>query len=175
MISRNQKIIIIKIKKINHFTLHVHNKICSAEVTKNAVIKSIQHAQKASLRSPSMFPVLAVVDPALMISVPPVKFSSFVFVLLDLCVCACVCVVCVEMKESERKEKGRERGKRKGERGERGEREREKERKRKKEREREREREREEALFTFGVRIRALQNRLLERNRSDLETLWRAQ
>lgn len=42
-----------------------------AEVTKNAVVKSSQHAQKASLRSPSMFPVLAVVDPVLMLSVPP--------------------------------------------------------------------------------------------------------
>lgn len=42
-----------------------------AEVTKNAVIKSSQHAQKASLRSPSMFPVLAVVDPLLMLTVPP--------------------------------------------------------------------------------------------------------
>lgn len=42
-----------------------------AEVTKNAVVKSVQHAQKASLRSPSMFPVLAVVDPLLMLSVPP--------------------------------------------------------------------------------------------------------
>jgi len=42
-----------------------------AEVTKNAVMKSEKHKQKASLRSPFMFPALAVIDPSLTISVPP--------------------------------------------------------------------------------------------------------
>lgn len=42
-----------------------------AEVTKNAVVKSEKHHQKASLRAMSMFPTLAVVDPELMLTVPP--------------------------------------------------------------------------------------------------------
>jgi alcohol dehydrogenase class IV len=42
-----------------------------AEVTKNAVITSPEHRVKVSLRSPAMFPDLAVVDPALTLSLPP--------------------------------------------------------------------------------------------------------
>lgn len=42
-----------------------------SEVTKNAVMASREHKQKASLRSPFMYPNLAVVDPTLCISVPP--------------------------------------------------------------------------------------------------------
>eukprot|EP01006_Ploeotia_vitrea_P001280 TRINITY_DN104525_c0_g1_i1.p1 TRINITY_DN104525_c0_g1~~TRINITY_DN104525_c0_g1_i1.p1 ORF type:complete len:396 (+),score=178.91 TRINITY_DN104525_c0_g1_i1:3-1190(+) len=42
-----------------------------AEVTKNAVVKSVKHQQKASLRSVYMYPTLAVVDPKLTLSVPP--------------------------------------------------------------------------------------------------------
>lgn len=42
-----------------------------AEVTKNAVIHSPEHNVKVSLRSPLMFPDVAVVDPELTLSVPP--------------------------------------------------------------------------------------------------------
>jgi alcohol dehydrogenase class IV len=42
-----------------------------AEVTKNAVIHSPKHQVKVSLRSPLMFPDVAVVDPELTISMPP--------------------------------------------------------------------------------------------------------
>jgi alcohol dehydrogenase class IV len=42
-----------------------------AEVTKNAVIHSPEHRVKVSLRSPLMFPDVAVVDPALTVSMPP--------------------------------------------------------------------------------------------------------
>lgn len=42
-----------------------------AEVTRNAVLLSPQHAVKASLRSPSMLPRLALVDPQLTHSLPP--------------------------------------------------------------------------------------------------------
>jgi alcohol dehydrogenase class IV len=42
-----------------------------AEVTRNAVVNSVKHLQKASLRSNFMYPALAVVDPELTISVPP--------------------------------------------------------------------------------------------------------
>lgn len=42
-----------------------------AEVTKNAVIHSPEHHVKVSLRSPLMFPDVAVVDPELTVSVPP--------------------------------------------------------------------------------------------------------
>jgi len=42
-----------------------------AEVTKNSVIKSPEHNVKVSLRSPLMFPDVAVVDPELTISMPP--------------------------------------------------------------------------------------------------------
>lgn len=42
-----------------------------AEVTRNAVLASLQHRVKVSLRSPSMLPRLAVVDPELTYSVPP--------------------------------------------------------------------------------------------------------
>jgi len=41
-----------------------------AEVTKNAVVCSLQHNQKASLRSNFMLPNVALVDPELTISVP---------------------------------------------------------------------------------------------------------
>lgn len=42
-----------------------------AEVTKNAVIHSPEHRVKVSLRSPLMFPDVAVIDPELTLSVPP--------------------------------------------------------------------------------------------------------
>lgn len=42
-----------------------------AEVTRNAVIGSIEHHVKVSLRSPQMLPRLAVIDPLLTCSVPP--------------------------------------------------------------------------------------------------------
>ena len=42
-----------------------------AEVTCNAVLKSDDHGVKVSLRSPSMFPRFAVVDPELTLSLPP--------------------------------------------------------------------------------------------------------
>ena len=42
-----------------------------AEVTRNAVLLSPEHAVKASLRSPSMLPRLALVDPELTYSLPP--------------------------------------------------------------------------------------------------------
>jgi alcohol dehydrogenase class IV len=42
-----------------------------AEVTRNAVLASSQHGVKASLRSPSMLPRLAIVDPELTYSLPP--------------------------------------------------------------------------------------------------------
>lgn len=42
-----------------------------SEVTKNAVMASKTHKQKASLRSPFMYPDLAVVDPELSVTVPP--------------------------------------------------------------------------------------------------------
>ncbi len=42
-----------------------------AEVTKNAVIHSPEHQVKVSLRSPFMFPSVAVVDPELTVSMPP--------------------------------------------------------------------------------------------------------
>lgn len=41
------------------------------EVTRNAVLKSVRHQVKVSLRSPLMLPVLAVVDPVLTLSLPP--------------------------------------------------------------------------------------------------------
>ena len=42
-----------------------------AEVTKNAVIKSVEHNVKVSLRSDLMFPAFAVIDPELTLSMPP--------------------------------------------------------------------------------------------------------
>jgi len=42
-----------------------------AEVTKNAVIKSTENRVKVSLRSPLMFPDIAVVDPELAVFMPP--------------------------------------------------------------------------------------------------------
>ncbi|WP_372949714.1 iron-containing alcohol dehydrogenase [Mariniphaga sp.] len=42
-----------------------------AEVTKNAVIHSTEHNVKVSLRSPLMFPDVAVIDPELTLSMPP--------------------------------------------------------------------------------------------------------
>lgn len=42
-----------------------------SEVTRNAVLASPEHRVKASLRSPTMLPTLAVVDPALTLSAPP--------------------------------------------------------------------------------------------------------
>jgi alcohol dehydrogenase class IV len=42
-----------------------------AEVTKNSVIKSPEHNVKVSLRSDLMYPVLAVVDPVLTVTMPP--------------------------------------------------------------------------------------------------------
>jgi alcohol dehydrogenase class IV len=47
-----------------------------SEVTRNAVLASPQHQVKVSLRSPSMLPRLAVVDPELTYSVPPAVTAS---------------------------------------------------------------------------------------------------
>lgn len=47
-----------------------------AEVTRNAVLASPEHRVKASLRSPLMFPRLAVVDPELTHSLPPAITAS---------------------------------------------------------------------------------------------------
>jgi alcohol dehydrogenase class IV len=47
-----------------------------AEVTRNAVILSKAHKVKASLRSPLMLPVLALVDPELTLSLPPQATAS---------------------------------------------------------------------------------------------------
>ncbi len=46
------------------------------EVTKNAVLASPEHGVKASLRSPLMFPRLAIVDPDLTRSLPPAATAS---------------------------------------------------------------------------------------------------
>ncbi|MFQ3659394.1 MAG: iron-containing alcohol dehydrogenase [Anaerolineae bacterium] len=42
-----------------------------AEVTRNAVLASLEHRVKVSLRSPLMLPRVALIDPALAVSVPP--------------------------------------------------------------------------------------------------------
>ena len=42
-----------------------------AEATKNAVITSIDHGTKVSLRHASMFPTIAIIDPELSLSLPP--------------------------------------------------------------------------------------------------------
>lgn len=47
-----------------------------AEVTRNAVLASPKHAVKVSLRSPKMLPRLALVDPELMLSLPPAITAS---------------------------------------------------------------------------------------------------
>jgi alcohol dehydrogenase class IV len=47
-----------------------------SEVTRNAVLASPQHRAKASLRSPSMLPRLAVVDPELTYHLPPALTAS---------------------------------------------------------------------------------------------------
>jgi alcohol dehydrogenase class IV len=47
-----------------------------SEVTRNAVIASPMHRVKASLRSPSMLPRLAVVDPELTYALPPAITAS---------------------------------------------------------------------------------------------------
>jgi alcohol dehydrogenase class IV len=47
-----------------------------AEVTRNAVLKSTEHQVKVSLRSPTMLPTLALVDPELTASMPPAVTAS---------------------------------------------------------------------------------------------------
>lgn len=47
-----------------------------AEVTRNAVLASPDHSVKASLRSPTMLPRLAIVDPELTYSLPPAITAS---------------------------------------------------------------------------------------------------
>lgn len=47
-----------------------------SEVTKNAVLTSTSHRVKVSLRSPSMLPLLAVVDPELTLTLPPSLTAS---------------------------------------------------------------------------------------------------
>jgi alcohol dehydrogenase class IV len=47
-----------------------------SEVTRNAVLASPEHRVKASLRSPHMLPRLAVVDPDLMLDLPPAITAS---------------------------------------------------------------------------------------------------
>jgi alcohol dehydrogenase class IV len=47
-----------------------------SEVTRNSVLFSPEHAVKVSLRSPSMLPVAAIVDPALTLDVPPATTAA---------------------------------------------------------------------------------------------------
>lgn len=47
-----------------------------SEVTRNAVLESSEHRVKVSIRSPSMLPTLAVVDPELTLSMPPALTAS---------------------------------------------------------------------------------------------------
>jgi alcohol dehydrogenase class IV len=47
-----------------------------AEVTRNAVLASLEHRVKVSLRSPLMLPRVALIDPALAVSVPPSVTAS---------------------------------------------------------------------------------------------------
>jgi alcohol dehydrogenase class IV len=47
-----------------------------SEVTRNAVLGSPEHGVKASLRSPSMLPRVAVIDPELTLSLPPALTAS---------------------------------------------------------------------------------------------------
>lgn len=47
-----------------------------AEVTRNAVLLSPEHGIKASLRSPTMLPRVAIVDPELTLSLPPAVTAS---------------------------------------------------------------------------------------------------
>ena len=47
-----------------------------AEVTKNAVLASLEHRVKVSLRNPALLPRLALVDPELMLSMPPPVTAS---------------------------------------------------------------------------------------------------
>ncbi|MBW2489625.1 MAG: iron-containing alcohol dehydrogenase [Deltaproteobacteria bacterium] len=47
-----------------------------AEVTRNSVLASTQHRVKVSLRSPTMLPDIAVIDPKLTYSMPPVLTAS---------------------------------------------------------------------------------------------------
>ena len=47
-----------------------------SEVTRNSVLASPQHRVKASLRSPSMLPRLAIVDPELTLGLPPAITAS---------------------------------------------------------------------------------------------------
>lgn len=47
-----------------------------SEVTRNAVIASPEHQVKVSMRSPMMIPEIAVVDPELTVSMPPVVTAS---------------------------------------------------------------------------------------------------
>ena len=50
-----------------------------AEVTKNAVLGSTKHHVKVSLRSPYLFPKIALVDPELTVSMPPDDNSIYWF------------------------------------------------------------------------------------------------
>lgn len=47
-----------------------------AEVTRNAVISSPRHKVKVSMRSPNMFPLVAIIDPTLTHSMPPAITAS---------------------------------------------------------------------------------------------------
>lgn len=47
-----------------------------AEVTRNAVLASAEHRVKVSLRSPLMLPRVALIDPELMVSLPPAVTAS---------------------------------------------------------------------------------------------------
>jgi alcohol dehydrogenase class IV len=47
-----------------------------AEVTRNAVISSPEHGVKVSLRSPLMYPTIALVDPLLTLTLPPALTAS---------------------------------------------------------------------------------------------------
>ena len=47
-----------------------------SEVTRNAVLGSSEHGVKASMRSPTMLPRIAIVDPQLTVSLPPAMTAS---------------------------------------------------------------------------------------------------
>jgi alcohol dehydrogenase class IV len=47
-----------------------------SEVTRNAVLGSLEHRRKASLRHPAMLPRLAIVDPELTLTLPPAVTAS---------------------------------------------------------------------------------------------------
>ena len=58
-----------------------------SECTKNAVLKSLAHGRKVSMRHDSMLPLTAIIDPCLSVSCPPqVSVTHPLFSLLILCI-----------------------------------------------------------------------------------------